>query len=377
MKGCLKILAAICLMLFILNATLTLLFMDVRLYLLSEEIYMRALLEAGIFEKLPAIVADQLRFGLTYNPCLEDPSLCEGEGSPGNLGQSQGGPPSYFANLSEEVWEEMLRSLIDPIWVESQVESVLNQVFSLLIEEPTQNTIVISMIEIKDRIGGDAGYQAVAEVINSQPDCTPDQLLELTEAIAGEGLSDIVVQCRPPEDLMAMMEPNIRSGLAEVIGELPSTIEVNIPDEIMASDGGVATVASILRATYRYAPWITLFWLMAVTVFVVRDLRSWLGWWGNGFFAVGLSSLIVGFALGPFLGWSVDRFIHSQRPGGISPMMMDVALDVFDRVISAFSSRVLAQSGIILAVGLLMLIIRLFTRHKSKGQIGAQLTDPR
>jgi hypothetical protein len=56
---------------------------------------------------------------------------------------------------------------------------------------------------------------------------------------------------------------------------------------------------------------------------------------------------------------------------------MDIALDVFNRVIGSFSSRVLTQAGIILAIGLLMLIVRLFTRRPSNGQIGAQLTEPR
>jgi hypothetical protein len=377
MKGCAKFLAAICLLLFILSATLTLLFVNVRLYLLTEGIYIRALREAGVFEKLPAIVADQLRYGMKYNPCLEDPSLCEGEGAPEGFNQGQGGPPSYFANLPEEAWEEVLRTMVDPAWVESQVETVLNQVFSLLTEEHAQSAIAISMNEIKDRIGGGEGYQAVVEVIDAQPGCTPDQLLDLTEAIAHEGLSDIIVQCRPPGDLMNQVEPYIRFGLMEVVGELPSIIEIDIPGQMMASDRGVTTILSILRATFRFAPWITSFWLMAVTVIAVRDLRSWLGWWGTGLFTTGLSGLVVGFALGPFLGWSVDRFLVSQGPGGVSPMVMDIALDVFNRVIGSFSSRVLTQAGIILAIGLLMLIVRLFTRRPSNGQIGAQLTEPR
>jgi hypothetical protein len=377
MKGCAKFLAAICLILFILSATLTLLFVNVHQYLLSEGIYIRALREAGVFEKLPAIISNQMRYAMTNDPCLEDPSLCEAEGPSDDLNQGQGGPPTFLANLPEDVWEKALRNLIDPTWVETQVESVLSQVFLLFTEEPAQDVIVISMIEIKDRISGGAGYQTLTEVIEAQPDCNPEQLFELTEAIASEGLADIVMDCRPPEELLELAEPYIRSGLGEVVEEIPSTIEIQIPSEILTGDGGAATILSILRAGYRYAPWITLFWLIAVTVFAVRDLRSWLGWWGTGFFTTGLSALVVGFTLGPFVGWGVDRFFFSQQPSGISPMVWDIALDVFDRVMGSFSGRVLAQAGIILAIGLLMLIIRLFTRRISNGQIGAKLTEPR
>jgi hypothetical protein len=176
---------------------------------------------------------------------------------------------------------------------------------------------------------------------------------------------------------MDLVEPYVRSGLSEVSSSLPSIMEVDIPAELRTAGSGAATALAVARATFQYAPWIALFWLLWVTVFAVRDLRSWLRWWGDGLFLTGLSLLVIGFAAGPFFTWSVERMIDSRGISGFSPNVLALVLDVFNLVVDGFSQRLLVQAGIILGIGVLMLIVRLFTRRPSNGQVGTQLSEPR
>lgn len=378
MKGCARILAAICLVLFIVSAVIALLLVNIRFHLLSPETYSQAFSDAGVYEKLPGLAADQLLYGMAFNPCLADPSQCEGEGTEaGTPGVGEGGPPGYFSNLPEDVWGSILSDLIDPSWLEAQTESVMEQVFSILTEGSTQESIVLSLVEIKDRVRGEGGYRAVLNAIQAQPDCTLEQMLEITEAFASQGLSDSVLICRPSEDVMALVEPYVRSGLAEVVETLPASVEIDIPAELRVANSGAATALSIARAAFQFAPWIALFWLLAVTVFAVRDVRSWLGWWGSGLFMTGLVTGIMGAVIGPVLGWSLDRYLLSQGPSDFSPAVMTIALDVVDSIVSGYSGRVIPQAGLILGIGLLMLIFRLLTKPRNQGQIGQSLTEPR
>ena len=377
MKGCARFLAAICLALFVVSAVIALLLVNIRSYFLSPETFSQAFGDAGVYEELPEIAADQLLYGMTFNPCLEDPALCEGEGAGTRSIGDQGGMPSYFANLPEGVWESILTELIDPSWLEEQTESILEQVFSILTEESPTDAIVISMVDLKDRIHGDGGYQAVLNALQAQPDCTVEQMQVLTQAFASQGLSDTVLNCRPPADVMTSIEPYIRSGLFEVGATLPDNVEIEIPAELRIANSDAVSALSIARAAFRYAPWIALFWLLAVTVFVVRDVGSWLGWWGPGLFMAGLAAMLMGAAFDPLLSWSLDRLMLSQGPIVIPTAMMELALKVVDRMVTGFSNRMLAQAGLMLGIGLLMLIVRFITGPRSRDPFGAPLTEPR
>ncbi|TFH31846.1 MAG: hypothetical protein E4G99_13465, partial [Anaerolineales bacterium] len=201
MKGCSRFLASASLLFFVISAVVALLLVNIRTYLLSPETYVQVLDEAGVYDDLPAIAADQLRFSLTADPCPEDPSFCEDGGALADPEAGQDGPPGYFANLPEGAWEEVLSKLIDPAWLESQFESALEQVFSILTGEPAADAIVISLVELQNRVNGEAGYQAVLSVIEAQPDCTPEQIQTLSQIVMSGGMSDAMLNCRPPEDV--------------------------------------------------------------------------------------------------------------------------------------------------------------------------------
>ena len=377
MKGCARVLATISLFLFILTATIALILINVRLHLLSPQTYTQALDLEGVYDELPALAADQLRYSMSFNPCLEDSELCSGEDPPNNSEEEGSGLPGYFTNLPEQVWEGVISGFIDASWVEDQIETVLDQAFSILTEETPNDVIAISLEGIKDRIQGETGFQAIEDVIQAQPACTLDQLNALTQALTSNGLNDAIVQCNPPQELMNLVEPYIRSALGEVVGMLPSSVELEIPSELTSPRGNTATILSIARGAFKFAPWIALFWLFSIAVFIVRDLRSWLGWWGTGLFMTGFCALAFGLTLEPIMEWSLGRMILSQGTTCLSPTLIDTALRVANNLMNSFSLRLMTQAGILLGVGLLMLIIRLISRSGSNGQIGTRLTEPR
>ncbi len=377
MKGCARILAGIALLLFVISAALTIMVLNVRLFLLAPETYSEAFRQEGVYQELPALAADQMLFSMTYNPCQEDPSRCEGEGPSEQPESLEGGLPGYFANLPEQSWETVISALVDPLWLEEQTEAVLAQIFGLYTGEGIPDSIVISLQEIKDRVDSDAGYNAILEVMQAQPDCTLEQVAELTQVLITRGLSDAIIRCNPPAELMAQAEPFIRSGVAVVVQDLPANVEIALPSQLLNPEGPVGLGLNLVRSALQYAPWVSLFWLVLITVLVVRDIRGWLGWWGSGLVLTGLTTIGAGLALRPLSVWGMERVLQLQQGGGLSPGLVNTGLRVATNITNGFSSRIMVTSAIVLGLGLLMLVARYFFKDQSKRQIGAPLPQPR
>ena len=139
--------------LFVILAPLTLVLFDVQQNLLQPDVYKAALAEQHVYEQLPALVGEQILRSITYNPCEEDPSRCEGEGEP-DEDQGQGGPPIYFASLSQQDREAILSILVPTSWLREQGESAIDQVFAFLDSDAPTLKIVISMAAIRERLTG-------------------------------------------------------------------------------------------------------------------------------------------------------------------------------------------------------------------------------
>jgi hypothetical protein len=95
--------ATVLAVLFVLLTPLIMLLFNLQHHLFNPDLYKRALAEQNFYQQLPSLVGEQLVTTMLYNPCEEDPSLCEGEGPPEDRGgapdEPQGGPPAYLQLL--------------------------------------------------------------------------------------------------------------------------------------------------------------------------------------------------------------------------------------------------------------------------------------
>ena len=130
MKSCSNIIAFLLVIVFLVAAPLSILLLNVDNYLLTPGPYLQALSDEEFATRLPGIVAEQLQYSMTYNPCLENPQDCEDNGrSPTEGDVEEGGPPAYLRNLSVEQWQTILAVLLEPSWLEGQSEEVLTTLF--------------------------------------------------------------------------------------------------------------------------------------------------------------------------------------------------------------------------------------------------------
>ena len=355
MRTCGRLIAGVFAFLFIVSATLTLLLYNLDATLLTSAAYKMAFIEEDIYARLPGFIGEQIQYGMEYNPCLESPDQCEDDSGPGN---PEGGPPAYFRILSGDDWEHLITTLLEPEWLQSTVENVLDQVFENLNSDAPPEPISISLFELKAKLGGPDGYQALLALLEKQPACTTEQILKLSEAQLLGGEMDDFLLCNPPEILMDVVDPLMREAIQSAASAIPEEMTFELPFLDMSASTKIEVfggdpIRSVFaaRRLLRFTLLIPIAFLLLVTIFAVRSVRDWLLWWGVPLLFTGLISLVFSTLSLPILGWVVPRLIGEAAPAGITPELFSIGVDLGNAVLSQVTRKIMVQAGVIAAIG--------------------------
>ncbi|MCK7480869.1 MAG: hypothetical protein M0C28_29395 [Candidatus Moduliflexus flocculans] len=122
----------------------------------------------------------------------------------------------------------------------------------------------------------------VNRIINAQPDCTLEQLLQM-----GMGFfSGDIALCKPPEEMMGLIAPMIESQLQFVTTAIPDQV-VLVSTENSDSQGDPRIRLNGARLVMKWSPILPILFLVTLTALAVRSLPDWLKWWGYPFLAIG------------------------------------------------------------------------------------------
>ncbi len=313
----------------------------------DPESYKRALLEQGFYADLPARVAGPLASALSAGG-----------------GEVLGGTAVYFRELEPQDWEIILSGLFTREWLRAQTESAIDQYFTYLDSDHPEPDIIVSLAEPKVRLQGEPGLRAFLQMLNAQPDCTQEQLLEIAQAALMNGIGDMPL-CRPPEDLIDDFRPEIQAGLNQVAAALPS--EVNLgqrPASAPADPTGPTqdprANLRLARALIRLSPLLPAALLLSIALFGVRSFRGWLLWWGIPLLLAGLAALGAGLIAAPLVTrWIADALLTAAD---LPPEFLEAISGVAQSLTGSVLRASLAQSGFLALVGMGMSVVGLAIR---------------
>lgn len=375
LRGCSQAIAAILAILFVITAVIVLMVFNIERGLLRSDLYKDALVENGLYERLPGILAKQQVHSITYNPCAEDPSQCEGDGPPGDgegEGDGQeGGPPEFFRNLSEEDWERLIKGIIPQDWLQTQVEGVLDQLFAVLETGDLESGVVISMVGLKQHLAGEEGMQAILELIRAQPPCTGDQLLMISQLEIDMSSASILLTCSPPPEVLDTFLPALRPVLDEIIGGIRD--ETNLIDAL--GEGGDLNIdfqtIGLVRLIIRLSPLLPLVLLLLVTLFAVRSLKGFFLWWGIPLLIVGVIGFSGSLMVPLLVNWAIAMRGSAALSGGFSPEFLTLGLDLVRFVLGSLARAIGLQTAIIGIVGLGFIITSFFVKSRQPDEAEA------
>lgn len=381
LKGIGKLIAVLLAGLFVLVTSLGLLLVSLEGQLLDPDFYLDALEDQGIYDRLPGIAAEQLTYSLGSDPCLANPESCEGEGQA--LPQPGGGAPSYFQVLTKNDWELLIAGLLPPDWLKGQVQSVIGQTFDYLETGAGEASITLSMLELKDSLSGEAGINAISHLLEAQPDCSSDQLIEMTRILQGSGApGNDFLGCNPPSGFIEERAPQLEVMLRRSLREIPD--ELDLASGLFSGNaeaGGEASGVTVfdyqlsgflfvnwIRWTIRMIPLLSLFILLVIALFAAESFKDLRGWWGIPLIVTGIIGLAFALAATPLSNLVIDTFIAGQRVGGISPSLFDAGTEIVGALIKSLFLRLrnLALLLAILGLGIAILPKLILTRPKDE-----------
>jgi len=371
MRTCGRFIAGIFAFLFIVSASIMLLLYNLDATLLNSEAYKIALIEEDIYARLPGFVVQQIQHGIMDDPSLDSSDQIDGDS----------GPPAYLSILSDDDWEYLIATLLEPEWLQTTVESVLDQVFDNLNSDAPPEPISISLVELKTKFEGPVGYQAVLALLEKQPPCSAEQLLQLGAAQLFGGEVDEFLFCKPPEILMDVVDPLLRVAIQSAASAIPDEMEFEHPfsdisgsTDIMEFGDDPIQSFFIARSFLRFGFLIPLAFLFLMTVFAVRSVRDWLLWWGVPLLLTGLIGLSLSALSIPILGWVFPRLIDFAVPVSVKPEILAIGVDLANALFRQVTQKIMVQAGIIAAIGLAFVISAFFVKPSLK-EIGDPLPE--
>lgn len=482
-----RFIAASFAILFVITAVLALLLFNVERQLFNPHFYKKAITEQQLYDHLPGIIGELLTTSMSYNPCAQNPLLCEdispelrvcyeqtlgneryvtlasgkekpteaemqaiqpcldqysggtisttgeqpsgenplptappdvqacvkqaigenaynelfnnkrspteaeiqqitpcfgqaGTGNFGNQGGAQGGMPPFMQNLKASDWETIISILLPANELQTITENILDQMFAYLNGET--DSVSVSLVRLKERVTGQAGKDALRQLMAAQPPCTEEQLVQMAAgALGGEGG---IVFCNPPEEILAIMLPEFQSQLGNLAKQIPDEAVIIKPytGPLGATPGSGPlsadpfTTIRYVRLGLRWSPFLPFAFLLLVTLFGVRSLKGWLRWWGIPIFFVGAIALLPGIAMLPALNWAWNNFVVTRIPPFLSADVANIGHKLATYIIHSLSEQIIFQTAILLAMGLAMWVGSCFIKTRAVESTPATLPPP-
>lgn len=327
-------------MLFVIAGVTTLLFFNIDRTAFNSATYKQAFENQKLYERMPDILANAM-FTSTAENTNADP---------------------YLKALSVEDWKATITSLLPPEESKALADSALDAVFDYV--NGRTDSAVISLSLFKSHLTGNAGIEAIQKLLQAQPACTAEQLLQIGLGFVKTG--DVAL-CNPPQELMGLMTPLFESQLQVMTIAIPDQVTL-IPATRSGTPADPRIRLNWVRTVMKIMPVFPLLLLFCVTIFAVRSLVDWLKWWGYPFLITGGSTALIALLGAPLLGYSIQIVLQSQGLGLLPPILFSAIGETIGAVTGEILKPVLIEGSILGSVGLFMIVVAAYLMRKAYRQ---------
>ena len=312
-----KILAMVFAALFVMTAVPALIFFNFDRRAFSAETYQKAFANADFYNQLPVVMADAMLDTTT----------------------TQGQLPVVMRGMGQEAWEAFFRTLLPQETLKSMGDEVLNATFAYINQQ--SDSVQFSLLPLKASMVSDSGVQAVYELLNTQAECSLEQVFQMTVDLLTKGEMQF---CKPPAELYPMLTPAIQGQMQIATLAIPDQFVLIAAPPADDPRGKLQTA----RLLMRLSPLLPIGFLVMLTLASVTSLRSWLRWWGIPLAVTGLLASLASLS-GLLIFSTVFRgMLIRGMPAYLPDILLEYAGDLASAMLKALLNPVLWQ-GLLLA----------------------------
>ena len=358
-----KLIGAVLVLVFIFSMFSSIFLVAFTTQLFNPDFYLEVFEEQEFFDRLPEIAATQIRYSMTYNPCLEDPEMCENGGSLEENGE--GGPPSYFQALSEDDWETLLAELLPEDWLENQVQELVHNTIESIRSGGEDLPLGISLLELKDHLTGQAGVEAIRGVMSVQPECSKDDLLEMASVLDGSDDSGMdLLTCYPGDEFLDNYAPQIEVFLNKSLQDIPDEISFakgltgkQISIEPLGLDLPLPVLINFLRWVILISPLLNLLLLLVIASLAVYSFKALRAWWGYPIAIAGLLATALSSLASPVADFLASKFLLDPPMAGLHDVLVDAASGLALEILRVLVTQARNYALIVTGVGVTIIVV--------------------
>lgn len=333
-----KILAGVCAILFVVAGVAALLLFNIERKAFLSESYKRAFESQNIYERMPAILAS----------VLSEAILGNGTGEPGS------------EELGTNNLISILLSLLPPQEIKTLTDTTLDSVFAYL--NGDADSAVISLASLKLYLASPAGADVILKLLENQPGCTAEQLLQMT---IGALTGGEFIFCNPPPEAMGLIRPLVETQLQITASLFPDQMTL-IPNVQSGTENDPRRGLNRIRAWMKITPVFPLIFILCITILAVRNLTSWLNWWGYPFLITGAIGLVISVIGMPIVGFIIQTILENQGAGIISPTLLTTMRETLNAVARQILNPVAIQALILTFLGFGMILGAFFLTRRGQ-----------
>lgn len=327
LKRSLEILAVLFALLFVISTPVVFTLYSLERTVFDANLYIQAMDEENVYQQLPVLTAQTL-------------ALASQQPNPSIL-------MSIFRNLSIEQWQALIVQILPPDVLRVLTVDAVTQVMGYLNGDRTE--AVLSLTILKTHMQSPEGINAINLLLESQPDCTVEQLTAM--ALNPQTLA----LCDPPDTFLLFdLRPIIAAQLSNLISL--------IPEQVTLIPAGSARPQYLiylrdLRVLMRLSPLFPILCLAVIAVLVVRTFQSWLNWWGVPLLLAGILSLALTVISAPLASLIFQLLFLPALPAFFPPDMQEMFRGLTASIVRHALEPALPFAGGMILVGLAMAVL--------------------
>jgi len=216
---------------------------------------------------------------------------------------------------------------------------------------------------LKDSLAGPAGMNSVLTIIQSQPDCTIEQIARIANTFGQE-------LCNPPKQILDLIQPVIQIELQSAASAIPDNISILNAANNGSVESGLKDLR-LIRLVMRFSPLIPIALLFVITILAVRTFKGWLAWWGWPLLLTGLIGLPIGLTGAPLLRWVLESWLAKRFTLTLTTEISASLRSVLDAALREILKSVAWESVALFIVGLIMVLFSVYLAIREKNKVAA------
>jgi hypothetical protein len=262
-----------------------------------------------------------------------------------------------LSDLSVDEWDRIVDLLLPDAWMENQIKGAVMSINTWLDDDRLTPGIEIDLRPIKARMQGGGMSEVIDLIVDSWPTCTQEQVDRMQQASLEVG-HPAILYCEPPEPDRTELVEFATQRFQSFFRDLPPTFSAFDTEQNDLNLDNVLLLKERIRTirAFTMGGWLLSAALLGlIMILAIRSWRDVAIWWGLPLLMAGILTIALGFSAGTTFNhyWQQASVEFRQQSSALYDMLLVPVTAVREKV----TGEVTGVGVLITIMGIAVLVI--------------------